>query len=107
MVVEAGGVEDAAEMAAVHASTALEALQGWKGDQVEGLRDLVGQVMGQVNVRYNCFILLSSGMFELSQVSTRKLSRSGIEEGRGASYKEGNDNLAIFCRGKSTHTYIR
>ena len=51
MVVEAGGVEDAAEMAGVHANTALEALKGWEGDQVEELRDLVGQVMGQVNAR--------------------------------------------------------
>ena len=51
MVVEAGGVEDAAEMAAVHANTALEALRGWKGEQVEELRDLVGQVMGQVAAR--------------------------------------------------------
>ena len=52
MVVEAGGVEDAVEMAAVHANTALEALRGWEGEQVEELRDLVGQVMGQVNARY-------------------------------------------------------
>ena len=52
MVVEAGGVEEAVEMAAVHANTALEALGGWKGEQVEELRDLVGQVMGQVNARY-------------------------------------------------------
>ena len=51
MVVEAGGVEDAAEMAAVHANTALEALRGWKGEEVEELRDLVGQVMGQVAAR--------------------------------------------------------
>jgi len=51
MVVEAGGVEEAAEMAAVHANVALEALGGWEGEQVEELRDLVGQVLGQVNAR--------------------------------------------------------
>ena len=54
MVVEAGGVEEAAEMAAVHANVALEALGGWEGEQVEELRDLVGQVLGQVNARYEC-----------------------------------------------------
>ena len=81
MVMEAGGVEDAAEMAAVHANTALEALKGWKGEEVEGLKNLVGQVLDQVNARYNNGIyLLSSGMSEFSQVSPKLPGRSGIIE---------------------------
>ena len=82
MVVEAGGVEEAAQMASAHADMALDALEGWEGEQAEELRDLVGKVIGQVDARYFCQIIYcySSAMFYLSQVSTRIPGREGIIE---------------------------
>ena len=51
MVVEAGGVDEAVELAQAHANTALHAVEEWEGEQVEELKDLVGQVIGQVQAR--------------------------------------------------------
>ena len=57
MVVEAGGVDEAVELAQAHANTALDAVEGWEGEQVEELRELVGQVIGQVEARYDQLFL--------------------------------------------------
>ena len=54
MVVEAGGVDEAVELTQAHA---LHAVEGWEGEQVEELRDLVGQVIGQVEARYDLLFL--------------------------------------------------
>ena len=51
MVVEAGGVDEAVELAQAHANTALHAVEEWEGERVEELKDLVGQVIGQVQAR--------------------------------------------------------
>ena len=53
MVVEAGGVDEAVELAQAHANTALGAVEEWEGEQVEELKDFVGQVIGQVEARYD------------------------------------------------------
>ena len=57
MVVEAGGVDEAVELAQAHANTALHAVEEWEGEQVEELRDLVGKVIGQVEARYDLLFL--------------------------------------------------
>ena len=57
MVVEAGGVDEAVELAQAHANTALHAVEEWEGEQVEELRELVGQVIGQVGARYDLLFL--------------------------------------------------
>ena len=51
MVMEAGGVDKAVELAQAHTSTALDAFEGWEGGQVEELREFVGQVIGHVEAR--------------------------------------------------------
>ena len=58
MVVEAGGVDQAVELAQAHANTALDAVEGWEGEQVEELRDLVSQVISQVQARYDQFFFI-------------------------------------------------
>ena len=64
MVVEAGGVDEAVELAQAHANTALHAVEEWEGGQVEELRELVGQVIGQVEARYDqIFHILLTQLF--------------------------------------------
>ena len=62
MVVEAGGVDEAVELAQAHANSALDAVEGWEGEQVEELRDLVSQVIGQVEARYDQFFSFSAAI---------------------------------------------
>ena len=62
MVVKAGGVDEAVELAQAHANSALHAVEGWEGEQVEELRDLVGQVIGQVEARYDQFLSFSAAI---------------------------------------------
>ena len=56
------GVDEAVELAQAHANIALHAVEGWEGEHVEELRDLVGQVIGQVEARYDHFFLFSAAI---------------------------------------------
>ena len=77
MVVEAGGVDQAVELAQAHANTALDAVEGWEGEQVEELRELVGQVIGQVEARYNQLFLFLPLQLFFHSPRTKNISMEG------------------------------
>ena len=77
MVVEAGGVDEAVELAQAHANTALRAVEGWEGEQVEELRELVGQVIGQVEARYDQLFLFLPPKLFFPSPRTKNISMEG------------------------------